>query len=359
MSCNNKKISDKLILYLENELSPEETAEVKEHLNSCSDCRRQLEEMSEIIGALKSASDEIRKRWVHPSPEELCNFVEDKGVLKDEEKEKIKIHLKLCPSCSRDAVLMKEAPSVEPVEKVSAEVPLPVINLYRQEYVKEKKIKTEPQTPGPEPESIFSKLFLFLEESHRFSLAATALLAVIFFLIGIFFGPYLVGPGKAPRQAQFSPSPSPTRSFETFIDENAPDSQITYPERRREQLISAFSVVDNPDSHFLWEEEQIPTRDLTKMEERERTAVTVQNYFRSKIIPIFGEYRGLANSKLNIKVKLSENSISGDYPIESVKITIYYYWPLSASEKVKIREEIRREIEWEDDWQGGIEFIPY
>ena len=56
MSCN--EICDKLSLYIDNELSDEEMQQMEEHLQSCENCQKELEEYRELISILKSLPDE-------------------------------------------------------------------------------------------------------------------------------------------------------------------------------------------------------------------------------------------------------------------------------------------------------------
>ena len=52
MKCN--EICDKLSLYIDNELSNEEMLQMEEHLQSCENCQKELEEYKKIISVLQS-----------------------------------------------------------------------------------------------------------------------------------------------------------------------------------------------------------------------------------------------------------------------------------------------------------------
>ena len=56
MSCN--EICDKLSLYIDNELSDEEMQQMEEHLQSCENCQKELDEYKDLISILKSLPEE-------------------------------------------------------------------------------------------------------------------------------------------------------------------------------------------------------------------------------------------------------------------------------------------------------------
>jgi predicted anti-sigma-YlaC factor YlaD len=56
MNCN--EISDKLSLYIDDELSSEEMKQVEEHLNSCENCQKVLDEYRNLISVLKNLPEE-------------------------------------------------------------------------------------------------------------------------------------------------------------------------------------------------------------------------------------------------------------------------------------------------------------
>ena len=52
MKC--REINNKLSLYLDDLLDPEESAEIREHLNVCDSCSRELRELQQLKSALQS-----------------------------------------------------------------------------------------------------------------------------------------------------------------------------------------------------------------------------------------------------------------------------------------------------------------
>ena len=69
MKCN--EISDKLSLYIDNGLSNEEMQQVEEHLNSCENCQKELEEYKNLISVLQSLPEE-------EPPEGYCKRLHEK-----------------------------------------------------------------------------------------------------------------------------------------------------------------------------------------------------------------------------------------------------------------------------------------
>lgn len=69
MKCN--EICDKLSLYIDNELSNEEMLQMGEHLQSCENCQKELEEYKELISVLQSLPDE-------EPPEGYCKRLHNK-----------------------------------------------------------------------------------------------------------------------------------------------------------------------------------------------------------------------------------------------------------------------------------------
>lgn len=69
MKCN--EISDKLSLYIDNELSDEEMHLMEEHLQSCEKCQNELEEYKNLISVLQSLPEE-------EPPEGYCKRLHDK-----------------------------------------------------------------------------------------------------------------------------------------------------------------------------------------------------------------------------------------------------------------------------------------
>jgi len=78
MNCN--EISDKLSLYIDNELSPEEMQQVEEHLNSCENCQKVLDEYKNLISVLQSLPEE-------EPPEGYCKRLHEKLLMERSQKE--------------------------------------------------------------------------------------------------------------------------------------------------------------------------------------------------------------------------------------------------------------------------------
>ncbi|HHZ00771.1 MAG TPA: DUF4349 domain-containing protein [Tissierellia bacterium] len=78
MKCN--EISDKLSLYIDNELSPEEMQQVEDHLNSCENCQKVLDEYKNLISVLQNLPEE-------EPPEGYCKRLHEKLLMERSEKE--------------------------------------------------------------------------------------------------------------------------------------------------------------------------------------------------------------------------------------------------------------------------------
>lgn len=71
MNCN--EISEKLSLYIDNELSSEEMFLIEEHLKTCKNCQKELEEYNNLISILRNLPEE-------EPPEGYCQRLHDKLV---------------------------------------------------------------------------------------------------------------------------------------------------------------------------------------------------------------------------------------------------------------------------------------
>ena len=56
MKCD--EINDRLSLYIDNELSPEEMRQVEEHLQSCEICQKEYEDYKNLISVLNGLPEE-------------------------------------------------------------------------------------------------------------------------------------------------------------------------------------------------------------------------------------------------------------------------------------------------------------
>ena len=91
-------VSQKLPWYLNETLAPEEKAALGEHLTSCSECQRELEETQhafELFGA-------------HPSSDSLIGLARS-GIASREERVLLEDHLASCPSCSEELSLIRQS----------------------------------------------------------------------------------------------------------------------------------------------------------------------------------------------------------------------------------------------------------
>lgn len=99
MNCD--QISSSLPWYLNGSLPAEEQARIGEHLESCEDCRRQLQETSWLVRAIAE----------HASHRELIDLVRE-NPLRD--RMAIERHLEVCPRCSDSKKLIELMDSIAP-----------------------------------------------------------------------------------------------------------------------------------------------------------------------------------------------------------------------------------------------------
>ncbi len=78
MKCD--EISDKLSLYIDNELSSEEMQQVEDHLNSCENCQKNLDDYKKLISVLQSLPEE-------EPPEGYCKRLHEKLLMEKSQKE--------------------------------------------------------------------------------------------------------------------------------------------------------------------------------------------------------------------------------------------------------------------------------
>ena len=110
MECKNKDISDKLLLYLEEELPDDQYRQLGEHLQSCPVCKAELENLTQITATIQVAAGHIKEKWVHPTPEELVSYQSDPESLESVRRNEIEAHLSLCPGCAREMEMLREVP---------------------------------------------------------------------------------------------------------------------------------------------------------------------------------------------------------------------------------------------------------
>ena len=105
-SKEHQEIRELLPWYANNTLSDEKKELVEEHLKECEDCRKELEEIKVIASAVEEHGGLIFAD--HIESEKLSLFIESPEKLSPEERKEIREHLDACSDCMEDFEQIKE-----------------------------------------------------------------------------------------------------------------------------------------------------------------------------------------------------------------------------------------------------------
>ncbi len=474
MSCQNEKVSRKMVLYLEKSLSSEEYGEFSEHLANCTECRKELENLQEAVKIIETTSVSIKNNWVHLSTEEIISFHDNPMEIDANKRKKIYAHLKLCPQCYEEYLLYMESPVIETNIVPDTSMSEMLVQEYRKVYKKKQDArKKESFLPFPE----FIKRFMGGKSPvPRFAYATMAVLLAIVIFAGILMSPsfynvqvandnsYIVlsvtdktmagredlvkylqlygVPSKIdgenvlvasnesekangllkqyterkllaqkklqqPKEnsidiAEFTPSPAVSSipgggQAENILPPDliqALENTRNYPlgtvrenkkgsggeeimsnyasltddkkdsidfELGKGPVITAVSLTEEPADLFKTKEveeaERIKSIYGTDMEERDRAASKIREDFRGKSRKVLAQHTDISKVDLYVTVNpaLTKNS-EGRYPIKAVKITISHESNISDETRQKIIDEIKKEINWQKDWDGEVGF---
>jgi len=205
MSCSKPEVSENLILFIEGDLPGEEYERLSAHLAECSDCRKELDELMEVIATVKVSAEHIKKKWVHPNPETLYMLHFSPGSIKKEKRKQIIAHILMCSSCREEYMLLRESPDVVEVEDVveePVEISGALINSYRELHgnaVENKPIVVT--TIKPPRESLWKRMWNILTPRMKFAYSAVAVILLLIITAGVIFLGSTLPSEQSPRVA--------------------------------------------------------------------------------------------------------------------------------------------------------------
>ncbi|MDQ7822655.1 MAG: zf-HC2 domain-containing protein [Candidatus Eremiobacteraeota bacterium] len=207
MTCKKPELSEKLVLYVEEQLSAEESGEIARHMEECESCREEAAFLGEHIGLIREGARFPQSRMA-PCPDEglLVDFVENPGGLAAGDRASITSHVEKCGDCQKAVSLLKEVASLgdeekSPAYKVSLPAPLreAVARLY-----------------GPPKQSgIFQRIAAFFAAKPRYSILSA--LAAVLLLVGVLH--VLFNDMMLRKSAEISPLVAPQQTAMVFRNE--------------------------------------------------------------------------------------------------------------------------------------------
>ncbi len=181
MDCNNKEISDKLLLHAEEELTDAETRLVSDHLETCSRCRAELDDIRTATGILRTGADRIRENWTHISPEELVDYEVNPHQFDPEKKSLIEAHLSLCQQCAQELDMLRQVPEEEPgTSPETAEIPRQLKEAFVRTYPSDAKPARDKESfTGDLSQNFWQKLRSYFGGPSRLAYAVGILLVIV------------------------------------------------------------------------------------------------------------------------------------------------------------------------------------
>lgn len=207
MSCKRQDIAEKLILFVEKDLSEKEYFEIAEHVSICPNCRADIEKLTEIMKTLGEKSKQIKTSMVHPSAEELVQWTFSKEEIPAERRSLISSHISLCPVCSKEIQLIQESPVIEMETSITEDenesIPISekIMDAYIQAYGRKEKdgatkdvsFEIAPnsfvKTKAP---SLWEKLVAFFIPGRRLAFAGIGLILFISLGLIVALNPYFL-----------------------------------------------------------------------------------------------------------------------------------------------------------------------
>ena len=118
MRCTDREIATLLPWYITHTLSKEEEEKIRKHLAECPKCAKDLEEMRWLSAELEKYGKELF--WEHIPSELLVIYSEAKDELHTEDLLRIEKHLESCQNCKRELqILEKVNQSLKPAREIS------------------------------------------------------------------------------------------------------------------------------------------------------------------------------------------------------------------------------------------------
>ncbi len=102
--CDKPELNDKLLLYLEKQLNGNDMKTLAAHIDGCSACRHEIIKLREIDAALSTHRTVLAEKYADSScidPDLLVAYANQREMLSDKGLKEIKQHLNSCTDCNR------------------------------------------------------------------------------------------------------------------------------------------------------------------------------------------------------------------------------------------------------------------
>ncbi len=189
MSCSRPELSDKLLLYVEKELSGEEEKEIRSHVSQCPQCGSEIEALKAMISDLKMNGEVPLKSDIHPTTDELTRFFYSRENLNEKNRLKISEHVFQCPQCMEEVKLLLECPdideSIAPEENVK--VPVELAKSFNRLYGTKK--SEHVTVESIKPHSLWDRLWTILTPQFRFAYASAFVMLILIMSMVVVLGP--------------------------------------------------------------------------------------------------------------------------------------------------------------------------
>lgn len=190
MSCSRPELSDKLLLYVEKELSGDEEMEITSHISQCPQCGSEIEGLKAMVSGLKISGGAPLKSDVHPGTDELTRFFYSRENLDEKNRLRISEHVFQCPQCMEEVKLLMECPDID--ESISPEdtvkVPVELAKTFNRLYGGKKQSELV-TVESIKPHSLWDRLWQILTPQFRFAYASAFVILLLIMSSVVIFGP--------------------------------------------------------------------------------------------------------------------------------------------------------------------------
>lgn len=210
MSCSKPEVSENLIMFIEGDLPGEEYEKLSAHLAECSDCRKELDELMEVIATIQVSAGHIKEKWIHPDPETLHLLHFSPGSIEKEKRKQTIAHILMCPSCREEYMLLRESPDVVEIEEAEEvmEIPDTLIRSYRDLHTKSPESKHIVIGSIKPPEvSVWKRMWHVLTPRMKFAYASMAVILLLILVAGVVFLGGTLPSERSPRVAIMDTDP--------------------------------------------------------------------------------------------------------------------------------------------------------
>ena len=190
MSCSRPELSDKLLLYIEEELTGDEKKEITGHVSQCLNCSQEVKNLKSMVATFSEMRNPPVELKVHPTADELTRFFYSRKDLDEETRTRISAHVFQCPQCLEEVKLLLECPDLAELEAVeeSVEIPSVLTAKFRELYG----TKQPAKSPGEKMEktpSFWEQLRSIFAPRYRFAYASAFVVIILVMSFFLILGP--------------------------------------------------------------------------------------------------------------------------------------------------------------------------